>query len=27
MIFDTVKEDGLNIPELLQSVYVSWKCF
>jgi len=23
MVFDTVKEDGVNMPELLQSVYIS----
>jgi len=23
MIFDTVNEDGVNVPELLQSVYIS----
>ena len=23
MVFDIVKEDGVNIPELLQSVYIS----
>jgi len=22
MVFDTVKEDGVNMPELLQSVYI-----
>jgi len=23
MVFDAVKEDGVNMPELLQSVYIS----
>ena len=27
MVFDTVKEDGVNMPELLQSVYISWHVF
>jgi hypothetical protein len=25
MIFDTAKEDGVNMPELLQSVYISYQ--
>jgi len=27
MVFDTVKEDGVNMLELLQSVYISWHVF
>jgi len=27
MVFDTVKEDCVNMPELLQSVYISWHVF
>ena len=27
MVFDTVKEDGVNMPELLQSVYISKHVF
>jgi len=27
VVFDTVKEDGVNIPELLQSVYISKHVF
>ena len=27
MVFDIVKEDGVNIPELLQSVYISEHVF
>ena len=27
MVFDTVKEDGVNMPELLQSVYISLHVF
>jgi len=27
MVFDTVTEDGVNMPELLQSVYISRQCF
>jgi len=27
MIFNTVKEDGVNMPELLQSVYISLHVF
>jgi len=27
MVFDPVKEDGVNMSELLQSVYISWRIF